>query len=72
MTIPSGRIKTGGFKGRDGQSENSALDTDHIGAEIARQNPPAFCMGMTAGVRESVKLHGDYDRFFFGREDERP
>jgi len=38
---------------------------DHIGAEIARQNPPACCMGMSAGVRESVKLLGDYDRYFF-------
>ena len=38
---------------------------DHIGAEIALNNPPAFCMGMAAGVRESFKLLGDYDRFFF-------
>ncbi|MFH1841846.1 MAG: hypothetical protein ABIF77_01450 [bacterium] len=38
---------------------------DHIGAEFARNNPPAFCMGMCAGERESFKLLGDYDRFFF-------
>ena len=34
---------------------------DHIGAEIARQNPPAACCGMLGEKWESFKLLGDYD-----------
>ncbi len=40
---------------------------DHMAADIALQNPPAYgCDGMSAGVRESYKLWGDYDRSLLG------
>jgi len=38
---------------------------DHICAEIARQNPPAACVGYLGEVRESVRVFGDYGRCYF-------
>jgi len=42
---------------------------DHIGAEIARQNPPAACSGLLGDERESMKLLGDYERNWYDREE---
>ena len=42
---------------------------DHIGSEIARQNPPAACCGMQGEERESIRLLGNYDRNWYIRGD---
>ena len=42
---------------------------DHIGAEIARRNPPAACAGMLGEERDSLKLLGDYDRNWYSPRD---
>ena len=36
---------------------------DHIGAELARQNPPACCSAHAGPLLDSVRLLGDYERF---------
>ena len=38
---------------------------DHIGAEIARRNPPAACAGSVEEERENYGLLGDYDHCWF-------